>query len=1096
MANFELNVKINGIEQSVSSIGDLEKALVDTKKQLAGVEVGTREFKFLENQAKNLDKVMVAVSDDAKVLNNSLKGVGTTAKDLNQAFTQTAASAAELGTGNKVKGLNEDIKVAAGSSQSLRAELRKITQELQGLEPGSARFQELSLRAGGLRDTIADTSGVISSLAGTGVERLGKALGTTAQIGVAGFQGIAAAQALFGSENEELNKTLVKLTALLNLSQAITTFGGLGDKITELKAGFSSLFPAAAASATAITATAVAEEGEAIASTEAAVATTGFAVALNALPLVAIVTALGLVVAGLISYASAEGEAEKATEKRKKEAEQAKKVQEAQNEAIKKSSEQFAGQISGFISLTAQIKNSLPGSKERLELIKQSNDTYGTTIKNLKDERFFQDQVTKSVADYIAFSRQKFKLAQNEKAIEAEFAKQEVAITKLSSSLGILNQSQKNYITNFARQVESGEAVVGNLDILKAGFTQQGKQFQLLQNDVFDYLGAINLSNSSIDKLSGSITTLKKELNDESNALFLAAGATETNTSATDKATEANNNYNETIKGLIDFTQKTNAAEEDLEKERLARTKDRRDDIEFDKKLRLAELQKEYDAQKKAIDDNIADEQKAAIAKTNLTALFTTREQAIIQSSSNKIDAINKESADNQKKFIEELILAQKVLVTETTFGNNNVADQKDLLLIREKQLKLEGLEIELESIKLGFGERKKIEDDKIKLIKETADLQLKVANQTAKDEGALQISETIKYYQNKTNLETGTNQFIIEQEKDSSGKVLKIRVTSNEKYLEEVGIQGKIAQDDAVIQAGLVEEVINQQRINITEETTKKIENIETDANNKRKAEAIKTDQEIADERIKITETVIFFAQQALTLATELEAGRRADEESALSKQNEDFVKSQQTKADAIEAAYQQDILRNNYTEDQKKKRREKADKDIKDLQKGTNDFVDKNNTALAKKQFARNKAIQISNAIINGAQAALAGIAQFGPPPSPAGIAAIAAAGIITVAQIATISKQKFDGGSTGAPLQVTVPEASSTTPAGTGLNQLGGGFTTFSEGATGTPGGGGGSAQVPFEGQSQRVYVVESDITEAQMRVRVLEDNSTFG
>ena len=103
-------------------------------------------------------------------------------------------------------------------------------------------------------------------------------------------------------------------------------------------------------------------------------------------------------------------------------------------------------------------------------MIRQSNATYGTTIKNLKDEKFFQDQVTKSVADYIAFSRVKFRLVQNEKAIEVEFSKQETAIKKLSGSLGILNQDQKNYITTYARQVQSGEALVGNLDILKAGF--------------------------------------------------------------------------------------------------------------------------------------------------------------------------------------------------------------------------------------------------------------------------------------------------------------------------------------------------------------------------------------------------------------------------------------------------------------------------------------------------------------------------------------------------------------------------------------------------------------------------------------------------
>jgi len=102
-----------------------------------------------------------------------------------------------------VQQLNDAISQAGGSTQSLRAQLRQVTQELQTLEPGSARFVELSQRAGQLRDTIADTSAVISATAGNAVENFGLALTNTVQIGVAGFQALSAAQVLFGSENED-----------------------------------------------------------------------------------------------------------------------------------------------------------------------------------------------------------------------------------------------------------------------------------------------------------------------------------------------------------------------------------------------------------------------------------------------------------------------------------------------------------------------------------------------------------------------------------------------------------------------------------------------------------------------------------------------------------------------------------------------------------------------------------------------------------------------------------------------------------------------------------------------------------------------------
>ncbi len=73
----------------------------------------------------------------------------------------------------------------------------------------------------------------------------------------------------------------------------------------------------------------------------------------------------------------------------------------------------------------------------------------------------------------------------------------------------------------------------------------------------------------------------------------------------------------------------------------------------------------------------------------------------------------------------------------------------------------------------------------------------------------------------------------------------------------------------------------------------------------------------------------------------------------------------------------------------------------------------LDKKAAKLEKEAAKRKKALSITMAIINGAAAVMQGIAQFGPPPSPAGIAAIASAVITTGVQIATITKSKFAKG-----------------------------------------------------------------------------------
>jgi hypothetical protein len=343
--------------------------------------------------------------------------------------------------------LSQSINNAGGTAASLKAQLRQVTNELNNLQPGSARFDELSAKAGQLRDQIQDTNAVITATAGNVTENFGRALGNTIQLGVAGFQGLMAAQTLFGVENEDLQKTLAQMGALLNLSQAIETFGGLGDKLVEIKAGFTPILTQLGFMKTAQTEVAVSTAaadaalvGEAVAADGAAVSTGFFATALNALPLVAIVTALGLLVAGLISYASASGDAEKNEKKRIASLK-------AQREEEEKARKTIAGESAEYVGLISQLKATNEGSKEREDLIKKINTTYGTTLKNIKDETKFQEQLNLEIANYIAYQKAKFELQKNEEKITLNLSKQEEIkknIKNTEDQIASIKTRQKN----------------------------------------------------------------------------------------------------------------------------------------------------------------------------------------------------------------------------------------------------------------------------------------------------------------------------------------------------------------------------------------------------------------------------------------------------------------------------------------------------------------------------------------------------------------------------------------------------------------------------------------------------------------------------
>lgn len=142
------------------------------------------------------------------------------------------------------------------------------------------------------------------------------------------------------------------------------------------------------------------------------------------------------------------------------------------------------------------------------------------------------------------------------------------------------------------------------------------------------------------------------------------------------------------------------------------------------------------------------------------------------------------------------------------------------------------------------------------------------------------------------------------------------------------------------------------------------------------------------------------------------------------------------------------------------------------------------------AKKEFEDSKKLQIATAVING----LAGVAMavstamsLGPIAGPI-MAAINSALVIatTAAQIAKIKSTTFDGGGGASVAATPTTEPTSTATAYTpqySTNVTGQSETTDLANAIGD------------KQKDQRVYVVESDITEAGKRVNVRESEATF-
>ena len=127
-----------------------------------------------------------------------------------------------------------EIKVGSsvGSVKSLKAELRAVTNELQNLEEGSQAFINAAKKAGTLKDRISDTKATIDAF---NPEKKFQALAGAVGIAANGFSALQGAMALMGTENEELNKTIVKTQGAIALATGLNGLMGMGDAFKNLK---------------------------------------------------------------------------------------------------------------------------------------------------------------------------------------------------------------------------------------------------------------------------------------------------------------------------------------------------------------------------------------------------------------------------------------------------------------------------------------------------------------------------------------------------------------------------------------------------------------------------------------------------------------------------------------------------------------------------------------------------------------------------------------------------------------------------------------------------------------------------------------------
>jgi hypothetical protein len=278
----EIALKVGLQDNTASGASAIEKNLEELRKKLlelaAAGKQNTDEFKKTEQQIVSLGKQVAALpktaelSVDVNVDNADLKKL----QDIPTGETVRVGVEVDASQLSELSAVPEQITVPVSAKvndteyqdfrkevaeplpplpsiapkdsdvvkvKSAKAELRAMREELlnmsrAGLE-GTQAFNDLQLAAGQLQDEISDTGARIKALA-SDTRNIDTFVGAIQGI-TAGFQIAQGAAALFGDENEDLQKALLKVQGAMALANGVQQVANLLQKESAVMMGINTL---------------------------------------------------------------------------------------------------------------------------------------------------------------------------------------------------------------------------------------------------------------------------------------------------------------------------------------------------------------------------------------------------------------------------------------------------------------------------------------------------------------------------------------------------------------------------------------------------------------------------------------------------------------------------------------------------------------------------------------------------------------------------------------------------------------------------------------------------------------------------------------
>lgn len=381
-------------------------------------EVSQRFFQLSDAVDKQTGKVAELsnkLNDAATALENAKASGDTQAID--DATIKYDALADQLQSAKmelvNLRSEHEKVKMTfhGDSTMNLRTQLRNLTVEIATLtlnyrqmsdeeKRSSAgrelmmKLQELTTRAGDLRDAMADVNRAITSTASD--TKNFDALAGGFNVVTSSIGAVTGAAALFGAEQEDLIAIQTKLQASLAISNALSVIQNNLQKESALMIGVTNLQRKAAVLGENLV---IAAKGKNIIVTKAAtVAQAAFNVVAKANPYVLLATALISVVGAIALFTSGTKEATQAEKLHQEALEKSKEAAEQYKNTLSSS---YAGMMSKYSELRREW-NRLSSDHQRTKWIKDNKSAFnelGLSVNGVKDAEDIFRNNTQNVVD-------------------------------------------------------------------------------------------------------------------------------------------------------------------------------------------------------------------------------------------------------------------------------------------------------------------------------------------------------------------------------------------------------------------------------------------------------------------------------------------------------------------------------------------------------------------------------------------------------------------------------------------------------------------------------------------------------------------------